>query len=51
MVWIRTIHIHIHLDQKWQSAKVIYGIFKSVKDANIAMDNLPASVKATQSHM
>ncbi len=28
------------------SAKVIYGIFKSVKDANIAMDNLPASIKA-----
>lgn len=29
-----------------QSAKVLYGIFKSVKDANIAMDSLPASVKA-----
>lgn len=28
------------------SAKVIYGIFKSVKDANIAIDNLPASVKS-----
>lgn len=28
------------------SAKVIYGIFKSVKDANVAMDSLPSSVKA-----
>lgn len=31
-----------------QSAKVLYGIFKSVKDANIAMNSLPASVKATK---
>lgn len=28
------------------SAKVIYGIFKSVKDANVAMDSLPSSIKA-----
>ncbi|WP_198304148.1 TolC family protein [Arcobacter vandammei] len=33
------------------SAKVIYGIFKSVKDANIAMDNLPASVKAQKPYV
>lgn len=33
------------------SAKVIYGIFKSVKDANIAMDNLPASVKANNPYV
>lgn len=29
-----------------KSAKVIYGIFNSVKEAKIALDNLPASVKA-----
>lgn len=31
-----------------QSAKVLYGIFKSVKDANLALDSLPASVKANR---
>lgn len=33
------------------SAKVIYGIFKSVKEANIAMDSLPASVKAQKPYV
>lgn len=33
------------------SAKVIYGIFKTVKDANIAIDNLPASVKSNKPYV
>ena len=34
-----------------KSAKVIYGIFKSVKEANIAMESLPASVKANKPYI
>ncbi len=34
-----------------KSAKVIYGIFKSVKEANIALDSLPASVKANKPYI
>ena len=34
-----------------KSAKVIYGIFKSVKDANIAIESLPASVKANKPYI
>lgn len=31
-----------------KSAKVIYGIFKSVKEASLALENLPSSVKANK---
>lgn len=34
-----------------ESAKVIFGTFKSVKDANSAMDSLPASVKAQKPYI
>ena len=34
-----------------KSAKVIYGMFKSVKEANIAMESLPASVKANKPYI
>ena len=34
-----------------KSAKVVYGIFKSVKDANIAIESLPASVKASKPYV
>lgn len=34
-----------------ESAKVIFGTFKSVKDANRAMDSLPASVKAQKPYI
>jgi adhesin transport system outer membrane protein len=33
------------------SAKVIYGVFKSIKDANIAIESLPASVKANKPYV
>jgi adhesin transport system outer membrane protein len=34
-----------------KSAKVIYGIFKSVKDANIAMENLPTSIRVNKPYI
>ena len=34
-----------------KSAKVIYGIFKSVKEASLALENLPASVKANKPYI
>ena len=34
-----------------KSAKVIYGIFKSVEDAKVAISNLPASVKDNQPYI
>lgn len=34
-----------------KSAKVVYGIFKSVKDANLALDSLPDSVKANKPYV
>jgi len=34
-----------------KSAKVIYGIFKSVEEAKVAISNLPAAVKAKQPYV
>ncbi|MEZ4692622.1 MAG: TolC family protein [Aliarcobacter sp.] len=34
-----------------KSAKVIYGIFKSVKEASLALENLPSSVKANKPYI
>ena len=34
-----------------KSAKVIYGIFKSVEDAKVAISNLPAAVKSNQPYV
>ena len=34
-----------------KSAKVIYGTFKSVKEASVALENLPASVKANKPYI
>ncbi|CAM3867245.1 TolC family protein [Arcobacter cloacae] len=34
-----------------KSAKVIYGIFESVKEASLALENLPASVKANKPYI
>jgi len=34
-----------------KSAKIIYGIFKSVKEASLALENLPASVKANKPYI
>lgn len=34
-----------------KSAKVVYGIFKSIKEANLAIDNLPALVKANKPYV
>lgn len=34
-----------------KSAKVVYGIFKSVKHANLALDSLPDSVKANKPYV
>lgn len=38
-------------DPQMKSAKVIYGTFKSMKDAQEAMDNLPASVIANKPYI
>ncbi|RXJ82949.1 TolC family protein [Arcobacter cloacae] len=34
-----------------KSAKVIYGTFKSVKEASLALENLPASIKANKPYI
>ena len=38
-------------DPQMKSAKVIYGTFKSMKDAQEAMNNLPASVIANKPYI